>query len=541
MTPPTHVLRLSALLLSPAALLALGAWLLEDATRAPWPGVALAGGAVFVALLLANPGRLPIPGGVVELTSARWVDAGPSLVPLSLAQGVTAFLFVWAQLAAVRELAEMTDLWPPAVVVLVAVGLVMAASTDLSRELLVDAGAVVALAGLVVPVLAILLVTTPAWPRVWATVAARPRLTFPEGGAWTGEGAPVRARGATDVVLTFTEEQRVTVLAPGSGHLDSREGSRGRDVPADTELLLRPGDRLVVAPGTRVRFEPGRRIPGAPASGTDWVSPPESGGDGWSLAGLATTLALGALGIPGIHAGLGAGPRGARVAAGLVVAGAGLALLWGLYAAWLTPEIYVGGVAGVEVYELPGRVAALGPLAGPFRILALGGLAAGGVASALVVLGGVPRHLPGRSGGSRMPLIGAGAIGATVAAFSPVGPWAPLLTAFALAASSLAPAALLTRWSERVTPRSLGAGAAVGLLLFSGLTLAALWLHAGPADAPGPGRLAAALAWPALLALPANALVAWLRVSPPGASPGSPLADRLTELHRADHDATPRR
>src|SRR5262249_17395784 len=148
-----------------------------------------------------------------------------------------------------------------------------------------------------------------------------------------------------------------------------------RDVPSGVEVVLRPGDRLVVAAGSRVRFEPGRRIPGAPASGPDWVAPPGPVADGGMLAGLAVTLMLCALGLAGVAGALAPGRRTARAGASLVVLGVALSLLWGLYAAWLTPEIYAGGVAGPEVYELPGGVRALGQLAGPLRLLALAGLA----------------------------------------------------------------------------------------------------------------------------------------------------------------------
>jgi hypothetical protein len=45
------------------------------------------------------------------------------------------------------------------------------------------------------------------------------------------------------------------------------------------------------------------------------------------------------------------------------------------------------------------------------------------------------------------------------------------------------------------------------------------------------GALGDVLAWPTLVAFPANVLVAWLRLAPVGASPRSPLPDGLAELH----------
>jgi hypothetical protein len=82
-----------------------------------------------------------------------------------------------------------------------------------------------------------------------------------------------------------------------------------------------------------------------------------------------------------------------------------------------------------------------------------------------------------------------------------------------------------------VTPGSLGAGAAVGLAAFSVLTLASLWARVGPGQLLAPGPAGLILAWPALVAFPANALVAWLRMAPVGASPRSPLPGGLAELH----------
>ncbi len=65
----------------------------------------------------------------------------------------------------------------------------------------------------------------------------------------------------------------------------------------------------------------------------------------------------GALGLPTGASPVGAGRlsprRGARLAALLVTGGVALAVGWSLYAAWLTPEVYVGGVTGAEVYTLP--------------------------------------------------------------------------------------------------------------------------------------------------------------------------------------------
>ncbi|PYM58920.1 MAG: hypothetical protein DMD79_18500 [Candidatus Rokuibacteriota bacterium] len=334
------------------------------------------------------------------------------------------------------------------------------------------------------------------------------------------------------MILRFTEEHRVMVLGPSGSRLELWEGGARADLPAGTELAMRAGDRLAVADGTRLRFQANRRIPGAPANGPDWVSPPGPSVGPGALAGLGVTLAAGALGLPAASAALGRGTSGiraARIGAGLVVAGAGGILLWTLYAAWLTPEIYTGGVAGFETYELPAHVRALGEAGGSLRLLALGGLAAGGLAASLAALGGTARALPA-AGSSRAPLAAATLVAGALAVLTPAGPWPVLVAAFALGASTLAPAAILVGWSERATARSLAAGATVGLTLFGVLSLVALWGRIGPIHTPAP-LLGALLAWPALVALPANLLVAWLGTARVAAAPRSPLAPGLAELH----------
>jgi Na+(H+)/acetate symporter ActP len=67
----------------------------------------------------------------------------------------------------------------------------------------------------------------------------------------------------------------------------------------------------------------------------------------------------------------------------------------------------------------------------------------------------------------------------------------------------LAPAAVLASWSERATARSVATGATVGLGAFIGLTLA------GAAD-PVDGWVSTATSAPAVLAVPAHLLAAWL-------------------------------
>ena len=124
----------------------------------------------------------------------------------------------------------------------------------------------------------------------------------------------------------------------------------------------------------------------------------------------------------------------------------------------------MGGVTGAEVYTLLGEHAGVESIGIRADLAPLGGLAVGGAAAALGGLRGLPgdaapggrRVAPASRGRSSSP--GAG----TLAGLVPVGAWTLLLATLGLAASALAPAAVLACWSERATAR-------------------------GTAEAPGPG------------------------------------------------------
>ena len=75
-----------------------------------------------------------------------------------------------------------------------------------------------------------------------------------------------------------------------------------------------------------------------------------------------------------------------------------------------------------------------------------------------------------------------------------------------MAASALAPAALLAGWSERATPAGVATGAAVGLLIVLAVALAGVVSPGGPEDE----WVRAIATGPATVAVPAHLLVAWL-------------------------------
>lgn len=534
-----HALALAAVWLSPAALLGAGALLVGDGTRGLWPSLVLGASALLAVVLLSEPwARLPssVAPSLTGLVRHRWPDAGPAGSFLLVPTVGSTLLFLGAQLAIGRELMGQLG-WAPAVLLGVLVGL--AAVVAWRAEIAWTAAALATVAaglGLAACLVAVMLATTPAWPRVFTEVASRPRPVFSAEGPWSRQGWPVRGAGS-EIVIPVREEQQLVLLGRGRVRVQLWEGGgSSRDVRADTELTLRPGDRLVVPSGLRIRFQASRAIPGAPSSGPDWLDPPGLRPDWRALGGLALTLLIGGLGLAPVHAALPAGPAAGGRVVFLVPAAVGLGcvgvMLWSLYAVWLTPEIYIGGVAPLELVELPATVAALGALGAPLGVVAVGGLVAGGVAATLTALLAVPRALgrsapsaPGRGGVLQVAVL---AVAVALALAAPVDGWQLLVAAFGFAASAGAPAAVLAGWREGLSPRALALGAAVGCVVFAALSVAGLAATPRPEE---PSWVAWLVAWPAVVAAPANALVVWL-LSPPAVPSGrGALAADLATLH----------
>ena len=111
----------------------------------------------------------------------------------------------------------------------------------------------------------------------------------------------------------------------------------------------------------------------------------------------------------------------------------------------------------------------------------------------------------------------------------PAGAWTLVVAALGLAASALAPAAVLACWSERATPRGAAAGAAAGFVVFLLLALAGVLRPEGVGD----GWASVALAAPAMGAVPVHLLVAWAlrsRGVPSARSPLPPGLDGLSAM-----------
>jgi hypothetical protein len=521
---PGPALRLLAVWLSPAALLGLGPLLLADGTRGLWPPLALAAGAVLAAVVLAGPwGERPFGrGSLVDLVAHRWPDAVRAWPLLVVTLG-GAFLFLWAQLAAVAELGVTWGGSRPVVTAVATLCLALAAWRREAAAWLGGVGAALAVGGLVVPLAAVVVTTDPVWPRVWEAVVSRPRTVFGDTGPWVGEGHAVHGRGG-EVTLRTSEEQRVTLLGPGRVRIELWEGrATTREIASATDVTLRVRDRLTVPDGFPMRFQAGRRIPGGPPSGLGWLDPGPAAGDRRWLLGVGLTLVLGALGLAPVHAALAGGPdgtsRAAALAAVLATFGLMAAVAWGLYTAWLAPEVYIGGVAGGEIFELPALVPALGAAGGPLRDLALLGLAGGAMAAGVAALTATPASV------SAAARIGGLAVAGALAALAPVESWSLLLAAFGLAAAGGAAPAVTTCWRERLGPRAVVAGATAGLAAFVALSAVRLF-----GLAPGPGT-AWVTEWPVVVAAPLSALVTSLASRGPRPSAHAPLPTGLAALH----------
>jgi hypothetical protein len=538
LTAPGRTSRLTPLALaavwsSPALWLGLPPLLLADGTRGLWAPAVVIGGTVVALLVLgtawSRTGGLIVPASV--LAQSRWPSARGCHALLGSIETIVAGLFVWAQLAAVREIGAVAG-WPRATTVAITLLVIGALLLpELSRFRLTALGGGLALAGLAVPLVVVALGTTTVWPQVWSAVASRPRIGFGEASRWTVEGGAVLGPAAT-LTLTFADEQRVIFAARGSVIVEPREGGRlARDVEEGEEVALHPGDRLVVPAGLRLRFEAGRRVPDAPDSGPAWVEPPSRTVSWLWLMALGVTGFLGALGLPTGAAPVGAGRlspgRGARLAAILVTAGVALAVGWSLYAAWLTPEVYVGGVTGAEVYTLPASMPGPRASGSVMTWLLFGGLAVGAAAAALGGLRGLPggRRQVAAGWPRRLAVVLVASAG-TLAGLVPVGAWTLLLATLGLAASALAPAAVLACWSERATARSAAGGAGAGLLVFLLLALGG----AASQGSLGEGWGSVAAAAPAAIAAPVHLLVTWFLRSRGMSSARSPLPPGLEGL-----------
>jgi hypothetical protein len=275
-------------------------------------------------------------------------------------------------------------------------------------------------------------------------------------------GGRVVAQGTT---LAFDEPQRVTAITNDVWRVTERDGERGvtreRRVAVGETVVFRPGDQLAVAPGARLRFEAGKRVPGVVASGVAWADPAARRGLAGAL--LGSGLVVGFLGaaialVPPMRV-VRAAPA---FAAALPLVFGTTAVVSGVYAMYVAPDIALGATPATVLHGLPRAVlsaAAAAPLvaASGIAVLALH------AASAASLLARVRAALPGAAGTSAVAhgvwvaiaTVAAGAVLSGITAAT----WLTLGVGL-LASSWTAP--LLAGASSRATT----AGAAVGLAVF---------------------------------------------------------------------------
>ena len=190
----------------------------------------------------------------------------------------------------------------------------------------------------------------------WRDLASRPSLTFGERSVWVGNGRVFKQA----TTLAFTETQRVTALTAGTYHVVENGGDRAvvrerRAAPGDS-LLMRAGDRLLVEAGARLRFERDKPVPGAAVSGMAWADPRARASVSTFVGafGVAMSLIGGAVALlPPLSGGSRVVAVGAPAAVLAFVLGSAC---WGLYAAFVGPDLTLGAPTLAAIVHLPAAV-----------------------------------------------------------------------------------------------------------------------------------------------------------------------------------------
>ncbi len=466
-------LAFAALSLSASFLLVLAPGVMANGLAGLGLPLALLGGLLLMLCLCVHPWGARAPTSVTAL-GLRF-DA-PGLRRLA---GVTSLLvsllILWAEASALRLLGSWWG-WPSRGLQ-VGLGVLGIAAVAWGRDRWLTWIRAMAFAVTVLAIclpLGLIMVRTDPWVlRVWSEVASQRTFTFKSETDWRPLPDPWLPR--KPLRLDFTEAQRIRVRETGRLELLLRGGSRiqtvDRRVEPDTALTFLQGDGLILLDPLPLTFEKGKEIPGSPPSGATWAD-----GTGRRFSedlGVALTVLLGTLGMPALLFSLGSAssPRAARRAlflGAILLALLLLALqLWGIYGTRFAPQLYLGGVRWGEMVYLP-RLVGMGPEARLLVALAQAGLASAFVGAFLGTLQASVNNALAISG-ARWPKTTAWSIGCVALALalaSPLHPFRLTITAFGLAASTLAPALLLTAWWRRVTPLGLGVGMVSGLVLF---------------------------------------------------------------------------
>jgi len=485
----TSVARILAVWLTPVVALGVPAALAARGPDGLWLGLV-----VTLAPLIA------LGAGGVRPAAADGASADGTLFPV-VTLLLTVGVLLWANIALAGDVAAWLGAgrWQ-GIVITAAAGWLLTAWRPLGRT----APMMLAIAFLA----AVMVLLQLAWAlalgplAAWDRVASQPAFRFPPSSPWVIAGRDLGVvRGG--VPLVFDEVHRLT--APAGGVLRARtlDGARLADIewtlaPGQT-VTLRAGDEILRGSTLRLRFEADKRVPGSPASGMLWADArPRGLGE---RMGLAVTLLTGAVAL--LRAGLAARP--ARDRLGVAAGGLLLAFMWAqgwaVYALIQAPDLFLGGVTLERLLELPAHALFAEPWRRTLQALLLAAGLAAFLASSLALRGRLGA-LDSTGGGEigHDPGLWAGLFGgAALASLWPVDPWALSLLALGGAGCALGPAAL---WPPRHGRTAVTAGV-IGLIVFAGL--AAVQLRGA-----GGGLLGAAVAYPALVAAPAGALVLWL-------------------------------
>jgi len=484
--------RTLAIWLTPAAWLALPALVLEGGPDGLWVGLVL-----LVAPLLA----LAVAGGV-----APPAESGDALFPVLALLLVVGIMF-WANLVLAGDVAAWLGA-PRWQGIAVAAGgawilLVWRRSGRLVPVLLLVAGC-----GLIVPMLAMALGAGMGPLGAWERVASLPAFRLPASSPWANPGRELRA-GRGPVTLVFEEEHRVTATGPAQLHVRAVDGTRVTesdwDLRPGESVTLRPGDELRWPPGARLRLEVGKTVPGAPSSGISWADGRR--GDSSRRWGLLLTVSGGALALLGFGAAGRITRREMAATGGALIAVFAWGVVWAVYCALGSPDLFLGGVAVERLARPPtlsglagvgSLVPALLPLAALASFLASSMVLRARIGALDVTGGGEIGH----DLGLWSAILG----GAALASLWPAEPWLLVVMALGLATSTLAPAVL---WPPGAGRGQWGTGAGlVGLVTFGALAVAGQWTSVSESWAGLP------LAYPAVVAAPAAALVLGLARRP---------------------------
>lgn len=487
----TSAVRILAVWLTPAVWLGMSALILDLGPDGLWIGLALVC-APLAALGFGARAREALPAAG---------EREPLFTVVILLLTVGALL--WANLVLAGDVAAWLGAprWR-GIVVAATAGWLLAAWRGARRIL--TALALLALIGASVPLVEAARAVGAGPLRAWDLVASQAAFRFPAASPWVTAGRDLKmARGRAPIV--FEEEHRIT--APLGGILRARTVDGNRVADIDWELrpgqsvTLRPGDEIERGSPLRLRFEAGKRVPGAPASGVAWA---EARSHDWPRrVALFFTLLTGAMAV--LSSGVAVRPSRLVVAlvGGGLVLGFVWAQTWAVYSVLGAPDLLLGGVTAERLIEPPSL--AVAGTAG--RRLLQAALLAAALASFLASSVALRERLGAldRTGGGEIGYdlgLWASVFGvAGVASLWPVDPWWLSMLALGGAASALAPATLWPAPAERSAAAT--TAGLVGLGVFAALVLAA--------ELPGGGSLgAAALSYPAVVAVPAGACVLWI-------------------------------